>query len=206
MMPTRHAARFLTALAVVAGVSCGDVARQSRAPVYLVIERLEAVAGGLTGTFAGTLLSDVRTSSGVFNDGGRAVFRLSLKDIGTPTAPSTPTSNHEVTITRYRVVYRRADGRNTPGVDVPYPFDGGVTVTVPRTGNIAVTFELVRHAAKEEPPLSQLVANGATLPPVISTVTDVTFYGRDQVGNEVSATGSILIDFGDFADPAAEES
>jgi len=29
----------------------------------------------------------------------------------------------------------------------------------------------------------------------------VTFYGRDQAGNDVSATGSIGIVFGNFADP-----
>jgi hypothetical protein len=28
----------------------------------------------------------------------------------------------------------------------------------------------------------------------------VTFYGHDQAGNEVSATGSIQVDFGNFGD------
>jgi hypothetical protein len=60
---------------------------------------------------------------------------------------------------------------------------------------------LVRHVAKEESPLVQLKFYSGNTPPVISTISDVTFYGRDQVGNEVSVTGSILIDFGDFADP-----
>jgi hypothetical protein len=36
---------------------------------------------------------------------------------------------------------------------------------------------------------------------MISTIADVTFYGRDQAGNDVSATGSIGIDFGNFGDP-----
>jgi hypothetical protein len=30
----------------------------------------------------------------------------------------------------------------------------------------------------------------------------VTFYGHDQAGNEVIATGQIQIDFGNFGDPA----
>ena len=38
------------------------------------------------------------------------------EDISTTTQPSL---NNEVTINRYRVVYRRSDGRNAPGVDVP---------------------------------------------------------------------------------------
>ena len=34
----------------------------------------------------------------------------------------------------------------------------------------------------------------------ISTIADVTFYGRDQVGNEVSVMGSISVNFADWAD------
>jgi hypothetical protein len=37
-------------------------------------------------------------------------------------------------------------------------------------------------------------------PAVLSTIADVTFFGADQVGNAISVTGSILIDFGNFAD------
>jgi hypothetical protein len=142
----------------------------------------------------------VATNEGVFNDGGRVQLRLVLKDIGTPAAPTSPTTNNAVTITRYRVNYRRSDGHNIQGVDVPYAFDGGATGTVPESGTFTMVFELVRHTAKLEPPLSQLRATGASLPAPISTVTEVTFFGRDLVGNEVSATGSILISFGDFAD------
>ena len=54
----------------------------------------------------------------------------------------------------------------------------------------------MRHTAKEESPLVQLKTNGV----IISTIADVTFYGRDQVGNEISVTGSIRIDFGNFGD------
>jgi hypothetical protein len=50
--------------------------------------------------------------------------------------------------------------------------------------------------AKEESPLIQLRSN----PGVITTLTEVTFYGRDQVGNEVVATGRIQVDFGNFGD------
>ncbi len=123
----------LAALAA-ATASCGDVVRQGRAPVFLVIDRLEASRGGATtGEFGGTLFSDVITNvitpepcaatnpcPTVFGDSGRVTLRIVPKDIGSPTAPTEPTSNNEVTITRYRVVYIRADGRNTQGVDVPY--------------------------------------------------------------------------------------
>ena len=118
-------------------------------------------------------------------------LRLDILAGGLDTSPS---SNNEVTINRYRVVYRRADGRNTPGVDVPYGFDGGVTGTVGAGASLGLGFELVRHIAKEESPLVQL-ANSRT---TISTIADITFYGRDQVGNDISVTGSITVDFGDF--------
>jgi hypothetical protein len=36
----------------------------------------------------------------------------------------------------------------------------------------------------------------------ISAIADVTFFGADQVGNPISATGTIAIQFGDFADPS----
>jgi len=94
------------------------------------------------------------------------------------------------------VVYRRTDGHNTPGVDVPYPFDAAVTVTVGANG-ASSGFQLVRNAAKQEAPLRALATN----PDIISTIADVTFYGHDQAGNDVSATGSITVDFGNFGDP-----
>jgi hypothetical protein len=101
-----------------------------------------------------------------------------------------------VTITRYRVVYRRTDGRNTAGIDVPFPFDSSVTVTVSADGG-STGFQLVRVSAKQESPLRSLVTN----PDIISTIADVTFYGRDQAGNDVSVTGSIGVDFANFGDP-----
>lgn len=192
---------------VVATVSCGDVVRQGRAPVFLVIDLLQGSRGGAdAGQATGFLHSDVITNitspapctpdtpcPTIFNDSGVVTLRLSLKDIGSTTGP---TSNNDVTITRYHVNFRRADGRNTPGVDVPYGFDGGATGTVPAGGKLDLSFELVRHIAKKEPPLVQLV----TSPVIISTIAEITFYGRDQVGNDVSVTGYLTVDFGNFGD------
>jgi hypothetical protein len=202
--------RFIGVAAIVAAsISCGDVVRQGRAPVYLVIDTLQAAQGNHPTTLVSALTSDVVTNvtspapctaanpcPTVFNDVGSAQLRLSLKDIGSPSTPSQPTTNNDVTITRIHINYRRADGRNTPGVDVPYPWDAAATVTVPASGNATIAFELVRHAAKEESPLFQLRSS----PSIINTITEVTFYGRDQVGNEVSVTGLIQINFGNFGD------
>ncbi len=210
MTSMRYLTKFAVLLATIFSVSCGDVVRQGRAPVFMVVDRLTASSGGTTaGTASGTLLSDVLTlvtspapcttsapCSTIFNDNGTVVLRLVLKDVGTVANPTAPSTNNEVTVNRYRVSYRRADGRNTPGVDVPYAFDGAATGTVAVGSTLSLGFEIVRHVAKSEAPLVQL----ASSPSVISTIADVTFYGSDRVGNDVSVTGSILIDFGNFGD------
>jgi len=93
----------------------------------------------------------------------------------------------------------RADGRNTPGVDVPWPFDTSATGTVPANGTVAVPFELVRHVAKEESPLIQLVSDAS----VINTIAHVTIYGQDQAGNVISVTASMGVEFGNFGDSSS---
>ena len=180
----------------VAAVSCGDVVTQGTGSSYLIIDRLEGAQGGAQSqTFTGVLRSDVRTKGGVFEDNGRVSLRLAMKDV---TSPTGPTSNNAITVTRYRVTYVRADGRNTPGVDVPHPFDGGLTVTVGGNANVDAVFSIVRAQAKLEAPLAALANMGGSI--VISTLADVTFYGRDQTGNDVSVTGRISVNFADWAD------
>jgi hypothetical protein len=207
-MTTRHILSNVTRLAAVVLVaattaSCGgDLLRTGRAPVYLTITRLTASAGGAD-EFVDNLLSDVATAAGaIFNDLGRAALRLELKDQSAPltgvASPTTPIQS--VTITRYRVTFRRADGRNTPGVDVPFGFDGAVTVTLNVASTAEVTFDLVRHANKAEPPLRQLRGLGGQL--VIATVAEIQFFGRDQNGNEVTVVGMMDVTFGDFPDGA----
>jgi hypothetical protein len=196
MNAMRHYLKFLVlAAASVAAASCGDVARAGRAPVFLVINLLTDGSG------SSFLQSDVLTNGSVTNDAGSVTLTLAQKDVvGQGTLG--PSSNNQVTITRYHVTYRRADGRNVQGVDVPYAFDGAATGTVPTSGTLKLGFELVRHVAKSESPLVQL-ANPSILTPVITTIADVTFYGQDLVGNEIQATGSIQVDFGNFADKSS---
>jgi hypothetical protein len=196
------------ALAMLGAAGCGQYVRdQGRAPAQVVIQNLEAASGADPSKFAGVLYSDVvtnvkKTVNGqqvdvptIFADNGRVSMTLILKDqTGTSTSPS---ALNQITFSRYHVNYRRADGRNTPGVDVPFPFDGAATFTVPASSGATGVFELVRHDAKQEAPLLAL----ANSPTIIDTLTEVTFYGRDQAGNDVTATGSIQIEFGNFGDP-----
>jgi hypothetical protein len=73
-----------------------------------------------------------------------------------------------------------------------------VTLTIPAGASGNVVFDLVRHAAKSEPPLRNLIAGGGLQ--FISTVAEITFYGRDQNGNELMVTGMMDITFADFGD------
>jgi hypothetical protein len=205
---TRFASASLLGLALVS-TGCGELVREGRTPAQLVINSLVAASGAEPDQMGSILHSDVvtlvsRTVNNVetfvptiFADQGEVTMTLVMRDPGLPSAPSTPSALNQITISRYRVTFRRSDGRNTPGVDVPFPFDGAVTFTVPSSGVVTAGFELVRHAAKQEAPLRGLRSGG----PIISTIAEITFYGRDQAGNEVSASGTITVDFGDFGDP-----
>ena len=57
---------------------------------------------------------------------------------------------------------------------------------------------LVRASAKLEAPLISLSGGGGAI--IINTLAIVTFYGRDQTGAELSATGTISINFADWED------
>lgn len=207
----RRFLRGVAGIALLAGsVSCGDVVRQDRAPVIVVVDSVEAASGADPGNMSGFLLSDVQTLVEqqvdgetvrvpvVFNDVAQATMRIIPKDAGNGAVSLAPSAWNNVTINRYRISFIRADGRNTPGVDVPFPVDGAVTATLGSTPTV-VPFEMVRHQQKLEQPLRSLANFGGRL--FISTIAEITFYGSDQVGNGVQAKGTISVSFSDYADP-----
>jgi hypothetical protein len=201
----------LAALALAVGVAgCGKASRTGRSPVYLVITNLQGASGADPTKMSAVLYSDVLTlvkSSGsntqkvptIYPDLGQVTFQLSMKDVGQQGNPTAPEPNNAVTLNRFHVEYHRSDGRSTPGVDVPYGFDGAMTFTVAGNDASSGAFELVRIQAKEEAPLIQLAGGGGAI--AINTIADVTFYGKDVAGNDVQANGSISVNFSDWADP-----
>ena len=212
---TAKLAKFLTLFGVVAAsaamAGCGEMVRDSKSPVRLVITSLQGASGATPNEMSTVTHSDVLTlvtTGGVcttinpcpttYGDPGSVEMRLQLRDQGNPASPSSPSGLNAVTITRYHVEYRRSDGRNTQGVDVPFAFDGAATFTVPSDGSVTAGFTLVRNVAKAEAPLVALTG-GDTL---ITTIAYVTFYGRDLTGNDVSVMGLIEVTFGNFGDPA----
>lgn len=206
-MSTRFMTRLIgLALCATSAASCGgELLRTGRSPAYLVVNSTtgDQVGGAAqTGAF---LLSDVEVLVDTqvdgktvkvptyFNDNATVNVSAELKN---PTVAATAMNN--ITLTRYHVEFRRTDGRNTPGADVPYAFDGGLSTTVQVGSNANVAFELVRHQAKLEPPLRNLRSQGGQV--FISAIAEITLYGRDQNGNEVTAKASMDVHFGDFAD------
>ncbi|MGE5360846.1 MAG: hypothetical protein ACM3NQ_17660 [Bacteroidales bacterium] len=184
----------------VACASCSSAVRQGTGSSYLIVDRLQAAAGSSTTSamFGDILQSDVRTGGSVFEDPGQVTLRLAMKDV---TALATgPTTNNDITVTRYHVRYTRSDGRSTQGVDVPYEFDGAVTGTVTADQAATLTFVIVRAQAKKEAPLAGLVDDGGSAK-IISTIAEVTFYGNDQTGHAVAVTSKISINFADWEDP-----
>ena len=199
----RHAAPRVVAsvgaaLCLLGVASCNELVRSSRSSTILVIERIGAARGGTSDDPITTLLnSDVLTNGDIFPDIGRVSTRLAFKSPGTSESPASPTSANWVTITGYRVVYRRTDGRNEQGRDVPYAFEGGLTMTTTDIGT--AEFTLVRAQAKLEEPLISLRDLGGAV--VISVIAEINFFGHDQTGAAISADGTIGINFADFADP-----
>lgn len=190
--------KALLAFLAVTSISCGELTTQGTASSYLIVDSLEAASGADSGEFGGDLESDVVTvvngTGTVFQDVARVTFFLALKDPGPPGSPNSPSPNNTITVNRYRVRFIRSDGRNTQGVDVPFGFDGAFTVTV--SDRSSATFALVRAQAKAEAPLAALANNLV----IISTIAEITFYGHDQTGREVSTTARINVHFGNWAD------
>jgi hypothetical protein len=176
--------------AVALSTSCGDLVRQGHSPVMLVVGALTDKDG------TGTMQSDVLMNGGTFNDNAQVTLFVQLKDPGSLGVAAATSALNQVVIDRYHVQYVRTDGHNTPGIDVPYAFDSGLTLTV--ADPITVSFQIVRHSAKEEAPLAALRLEGTGH--FISTIATVTFYGHDLAGNDISGSGNIGIDFADFAD------
>jgi hypothetical protein len=197
-------ARAMVAVAATAALfvaSCSQLIRTGQSPSYLIVNSLQGASGAEPGSFGSTLASDVITvvngTPTVFADLGQVNLQLQLKDAGGQGSPNSPTQVNAITITQYHVKFIRSDGRNVQGVDVPFEFDGAVTATV--SSSSIVPFTLVRVQSKDEAPLRALRSGGAP----ITTVAEVTFFGHDQNGRDVTVSGRIEVSFANWGDPGA---
>jgi hypothetical protein len=184
----------LVLTAFLALYSCNPVEDDSRSASILRVENILGTdAEGSSGNF---LQSDVLMSTGsVRADRATATLRAETLDPD----PLLGTSQYnDVVVTRYLVSYSRTDGRKTPGVDVPYPFEGSLSTVIRAGATASISFVIVREVAKLEPPLLNLVE--VTGEKVLTCTAKVEFYGHDMVNKTVKATGYLTIYFANYAD------
>jgi hypothetical protein len=183
--------RALLGVALLVGLSgcTPDFATDSEANVILRILSIEGESGEdqELGAF---INSDVVP---IFNDNATVDLQALPKNPNlTGAAPF-----EDVLVTRYEVRYIRSDGHNREGVDVPYRITGGLSTLVPYDGDATeVAFVVVRHQAKFEPPLSNLVDE----PVVLTCIAEITLHGQTTSGRAVSTRGFLTINFANFAD------
>jgi hypothetical protein len=173
--------------------ACNPVENKSKSPSLLIVENL--LGKDVDGKAVNYLQSDVVTNSTVIADVATATLRAETLD----PAPMLGTSLYsDILVTRYTVSYSRTDGRNVPGVDVPYPFEGSLSALVKVGTTTTFAFVIVRDVAKLEPPLIGLVDGGAE--GVLQTTAKIDFYGHDMTNNNVTATGYLAVYFANYVD------
>lgn len=212
---TSRGGRFIPALVLaLLGPGCIDsgTSDDNASNTSVIIVSMQGAKGEATTASGADLFSDVCTvptgappdACSVFNDNGIVEMQAFRKDQG-----ALSSFENNVVFERYRVTYIRSDGRNVPGVNVPYPWDGVANFTVfVDSASVVRPFIVVRHQAKVEPPLVQLkqlqVTPGSTLGGggalVLSVIAQVDFYGHDVAGRTVKVTGYLNIVFANFAD------
>jgi hypothetical protein len=177
--------------------SCNPIEDESRsASMLLVDDILGTDADGKSGNF---LQSDVALTTGSIRaDSATATLRAETLDPD-PLLGTSP--YNDIVVTRYLVSYSRTDGKNVPGVDVPYPFEGSMSTVIKVGSTASVSFVIVREVAKMEPPLIRLVDLGAEQ--VLTCTAKVEFYGHDTVNRTVKATGYLTIYFANYADQSS---
>jgi hypothetical protein len=178
-------------------LSCNPIENETDSASMLIVENL--LGQDLEGNDANYLESDVLVedleagTATITADPAIATLSARLLD---PLSITGPSHLNSVTVTKYVVSYMRSDGRNTEGVDIPYGFEGQLSASIDIGSAIDVAFTIVRAAAKAEPPLVNL-AEGRDAG-VLTVHARVDFYGHDQTGRNVKATGYLTIHFANY--------
>ncbi len=171
-----------------------DYVDVGNAPVQLIIAAISPNPMSSEVLLAGTICADFATVA--------VANRAKNLNVTVPAVPQA------IIVNRYEVSYYRSDGRATQGVDVPYSISGALTASVDAAtgGTVNIPIEVVRRQAKMEPPLVQLRIpdgqnGGQSL--IVTMFAKITLYGQTVAGENVSASGSMQIDFADYVDTGA---
>jgi len=173
--------------------SCNSVENITQSSTILVIESLSGK--DLNGDSSSDLWSDVDTNGTVYNDNVEATISAKLIN---PLAEET-TYYQDAIIDQIDVSFRRPDGKDVEGVDVPYSFSQKLNVRVEVNGSSTFSFVVIRQVAKLEAPLRDLKEGGNE--GVLELIADITFYAKDVAGNRITpVTASITVWCANFAD------
>lgn len=190
---------ILTTLPVILFLfSCNPVENKTRSASMLIVENL--MGKDADGGDANYLQSDVVDEG----EGGSGTVRADSASATLRTSPLQPepglgtSEYYDILVTRYTVSFSRTDGRNVPGVDVPYPFEGSLSVLVRNGSSTTFSLIVVREVAKLEPPLIQLADGRAE--GVLQCTARIDFYGHDLANRNVTATGYLAVYFANYVD------
>jgi hypothetical protein len=185
-------------IAVLAMAACNAVENDSTSATMLQI--ISMTGNDLQGNEGSTtVFSDVITNGSIINDNGVAeMIAVTLDPLYSANNEITPYM--DVLVDQIDVDFRRTDGRNVEGVDVPYSFNQPMSMLVSFAETVKIPFILIRHEAKREAPLLRLRENFD----VLQLVAVVTIHGKDLGGHRVApVTGYVSVWCANFADAAA---
>lgn len=188
---------IVVGIATLGAAACsapGDI-DDTDTPTVLVIQSIEPV----TEPF-GDVISDAGT---VLDDVVRVTFAAHPKSLAV--TGTTGPDLLDVIVERYEVTFERTDG----GTAVPKGFQRAMTLRVENTPHgstqtltSSTEIILVPSTTKTQPPISHLISPGFEPDTgFVNIQVDATirFFGRTLAGHRVTATGSIGINFADFA-------
>ena len=198
-------AAVLVAVALATPGCVPDWATENQSPFILEIANITGPGGVVP------FLSDV--SIPIVNDEATVTVNVFRKN-NNPDMSVSPVEH--LYLERYEVRYFRTDGRDVEGVDVPFRITGPLgnlrfhTASPSEEIEQTVSITLVRHQAKLEPPLANLrggtfTDTGAAQFPngaVLTTIAEVTIFGRTVQGAALRAVGNVQVTFADFPDAA----
>lgn len=180
--------------------SCVAKENDSTSGSFLVINSLtgndlEGVAGSTT------VFSDVITDNSIINDNGVAEVTA---EIYNPLSDADVSYFNNVIVDQIDVEFKRTDGRNVEGVDVPYRFTQPMNWLVAVESPQKIPFVLIRHVAKLEAPLLALREVSQSF--VLQLVAKVTIHGKDLGGHRIApVSGYLSVWCANFADAAPVE-
>jgi len=195
LRPTR--VLILTALALVIA-ACNPLENKTESMSLLLVESVTGF--DMAGKEAGYIQSDVlyvdpeTGAQSIIADVAKANLTARTLD---PSPIMGTSSFADIQLSRYTVTFYRIDGKSMPGVDVPFPFEGQISTLIKIGTSTQVALIIVREAAKQEPPLLNIL-QASSRAEVFTVTAQIDFYGHDLTGKAVKATGYIPITFANY--------